>query len=490
MRGREGLAEDAGIVAVDGFVCHGGQAVVSRVVARHGDLVAEFLGLGLFGDEGDLALIDNGIEIVHDHVVQHLAEVAQAQALFIGVVGNTHANLIALAGVHDAFHIVEPGVDLTLDDGLEVRLHLRTGSLNIGHKRKVLFAAVQVLADDGDLMILDVVGHGDQLGRGVLAGPELVVHIRLTDDLALEGSGKGHRDGQLLGLDLDVAQLKGALDGQVMVADGLQRTGHLILAQINVHDDREAQSNRARARGNDHVVDGAEGVDKGGNSRLGVGQQSCQIAGLHIAEDQRRTDGDGDDMDDTRHVVTQRDDTELQTHLHTAFGALLDDIADHKGHDALGLVVLDNLDDVLGIFRLAQHDRHAGNIARDQRHAQRTDDGVGNKSDAGIGSVGIAALDILQALENFCADGGSKAGIERLRQILLIGDQALHDAHTGGQITQLRDLHARGGIDRREEIRSVRERECFVCAVFGNCIIDRAFGQAGDGIRTAIDKIG
>ena len=47
----EGLAEDAGVEAVDGLIRHGQQAVVALVVARHGDLVAELLGSGLVRDE-------------------------------------------------------------------------------------------------------------------------------------------------------------------------------------------------------------------------------------------------------------------------------------------------------------------------------------------------------------------------------------------------------------------------------------------------------
>ena len=188
--------------------------------------------------------------------------------------------------------------------------------------------------------------------------------------------------------------------------------------------------------------------------------------------------------------MAQRHNAEFQTHFHAALGTLLDHVADEECHNALGLIVLDDLDGVGGIVGLAQHDGHARNITRDQRDAQRTDDGVGNETDAGIGSVGIAALDIFQTLEDLGADGGGKTGVERLAQILLIGDEAFQDAHAGGQIAQLRDLDARSGIDRGEVVRGVRERECLVCAILGDCVIDRTLGQAGDGIRAAIDQIG
>ena len=128
-----------------------------------------------------------------------------------------------------------------------------------------------------------------------------------------------------------------------MVQTALQRARNLIFAEVNVDHDREAQRNGACARGDDDIVDRAEGVDEGGNTLFGVGKQPCKIARLHVAEDQRRTDGNGDDVDDCRNVMTQRDDAQLQTHLDACVGALLDHIADQEGHDALGLVVLDDL---------------------------------------------------------------------------------------------------------------------------------------------------
>ena len=54
--------------------------------------------------------------------------------------------------------------------------------------------------------------------------------VGLPDDFALEGGGESHGNGQLGGLDLDVAQLQRLLHGLGMVADRFQRAGNLILA--------------------------------------------------------------------------------------------------------------------------------------------------------------------------------------------------------------------------------------------------------------------
>ena len=342
-------------------------------------------------------------------------------------------------------------------------------------------------------MILHLVGipHQHQLGSGVLAGEDLALHVGLPDDLALEGGGEGHGDGQLLGLDLDAAQLQRLLDRLIVVSAGLQCARNLIFAEVDIDHDREAQRDRACARGNDDIVDRTEGIDERGNALLGVLEQASQIARLHVAEDQRGTDGDGDDMDDGGHIMAQRDDAELKAHLDARFRALFNDFADHEGHDALGLIVLDDLCNVLAVFGLAQNDSHTGDIARDQRHAEGTDDGIGHKADAGNRGllIGVLRLGELQALKDLGTDSGGQTGVERLSQILLIGDEALEHAHAGGQIAQRLDLDAGGGVDRGEEICGIGEGKLLLRAVFGNGIVDGAFGQARNGIRTAVDEI-
>jgi hypothetical protein len=326
--------------------------------------------------------------------------------------------------------------------------------------------------------------HDDEL-EAVLAGAvDLDLHVALADDLALEGGGKRHGDGQLLGLDLDAAQLEGLFDGLAVVAHGLERARDLVLAEVDVDHDREAQRDGAGARGDDDVVDGAEGVDERGYARLGVGQQPRQIARLHVAEDERRADGDGDDVDDCGHVMAQGDDAELEAHLDAGVGALLDDVAHEEGHDALGLVVLDDFGGVGAVFSLAEHDGHAGDVARDEGHAERADDGIGHEADAGDARllVGFLLLDILEALEDLRADGGGEAGVERLAQVLLIRDEALEHADARGQIAQLLNLDARGRVDGREIIGRVGEGDFLLRAVSGNRVVDRALCQTGNGM--------
>ena len=266
-------------------------------------------------------------------------------------------------------------------------------------------------------------------------------------------------------------------------------TVSLHVAQILVRDDGEAQGDGAGAGGDHHLVQRPEGVDEGGNAVLGVGQQAAEVAGLDVAEDQGGADGHGDHVDDGGDVVAQRHHPQLQTHLHALVQGLLDAVADHEGHDALGLIILDYLGHVGGIVGLAQDHGHAGDVAGDQGHAQGADDGVGNEADAGILGVGIAAAHILQTLDDLGAHGGGKAGVQRLAQVVLIGDQALEHAHAGGQIPQSLDLYAGGGVNGGEEVGGVGKGDRGVGAMLGNGVIDGALGEARDGIGTGIDQI-
>ena len=69
----------------------------------------------------------------------------------------------------------------------------------------------------------------------------------------------------------------GAIDAVVVSA------GAGAIAQVDIHDDGEAQSDGAGTGGDNNGINGAEGVDEGGDAVLGVVQQSAQVAGLHVA---------------------------------------------------------------------------------------------------------------------------------------------------------------------------------------------------------------
>ena len=209
----------------------------------------------------DLALVNDGVELGLDLGIQHLADVLELEAGFEVRLADTDTDHVALAGVHEALHAVEEGVDLTLEDRLEVGLHGLAGDLDgvahgdLGADRDL----VDLGAVDVDLVILDLGGvlGGDQL-EAVLAGAvDLDLHVALADDLAFECGGEGDGDVDLRDLQLDAAGLDGGVDpvlGVVVDDEGLRNGPHIVVV---VGDDREAELDGARAAGDGDVVDRA-----------------------------------------------------------------------------------------------------------------------------------------------------------------------------------------------------------------------------------------
>ena len=165
-------------------------------------------------------------------------------------------------------------MDLTLDNRLEVRLHLCSRHLYISSQREglTLLQLVQILADNGNLVILNLICIAGlyQLAGGRLMGTELYLHIASTDNLTLKGRRESNRNRKLGYFNLNVTQLQGLLHGQAVIQNRLQRARNLILAQIHVYDYREAQRDSTCTCGYNHLIQSAEGIHECRYSFLGV----------------------------------------------------------------------------------------------------------------------------------------------------------------------------------------------------------------------------
>ena len=68
--------------------------------------------------------------------MQDLAEVADAEALFLRRLADAHPDDVALAHVPDAFGAVDQMVNLAFEDRLEVGLHLASGDFDPDGQRQ------------------------------------------------------------------------------------------------------------------------------------------------------------------------------------------------------------------------------------------------------------------------------------------------------------------------------------------------------------------
>ena len=274
-----------------------------------------------------------------------------------------------------------------------------------------------------------------------------------------------------------------------MILFGFKRTGNLQVAQGDVHNNGEAQCNSACTSGNNNVVDSAERVDEGRHALFGVLKQCGQVARLNSAEDQSSTNSNGHNMGNSRYVVAQRHNAVLNAHLHAFSDSLVNDFANQEGHQALILVIADDGGNACSVIGLAQNNGNARNVAGNQRHAQRTDDRVGNKANAGFVFVRSRIVDPLQGLNDFCANSSCQAGVQSCAQVGCVRVQALHNVNAGTQIAQLLYLYAGSGIDGRQEVCGVREGDGGIFAMCFDCCGNSAFGQIDYGIRTAVNHV-
>ena len=211
----EGLAEGAGVEDLLGLVGHGAQTQVALGVNLRGE-VHDLLNLVLHGVDLHLHLVEDGAELLMQLAVQHLADVLEGEALFHRTLADAHPHDVALADVHDALDIVDQVVELTLQNRLEVRLHLAAGDLHQNGDGQVLalLDIADVRAFEDDLAVLNLVHLlGDQdLHAGGPAAAALHEQIVLADALALKGRAEGHGDVDLGDADLQAAHLDGLLD--------------------------------------------------------------------------------------------------------------------------------------------------------------------------------------------------------------------------------------------------------------------------------------
>ena len=187
--------------------------------------------------------------------------------------------------------------------------------------------------------------------------------------------------------------------------------------------------------------------------------------------------------------MSQRDDTVLETDLDVLFKDLVDDVAYEEGKEAFVLIVSDYCSDIIRVLSFAEDDCYAGDISGDERYAERSDDRVRYESDACLVRVRVFALNVFQSFEDLGSDCCCETGVQGLAKVFFVGDKGFQHAYTGRKITEFLYLYACGCIDGGKEVSRAGHDNGLVRTVFGDRVINRAFGKAGYRVGTAIDQI-
>ena len=232
----------------------------------------------------------------------------------------------------------------------------------------------------------------NQLSGYVVIGVKLSVGIILTDDLAFKSSCKADRKLYGFCFDFDVAQFQRFCNGLCMITYRLECTRDLILRKVDINHYREAQCDSPSTSGNNNTVDCSKGVNECRNSVLRVGKKSCEIARLHITKDQGCTDCNGNNVNYRCDIMSQRNDTILQTSFDASAEYLLNDVADQEGHKAFVLIIFYNSCCLFRFIGRTKNNSNARDIAGYQRNAKATDDRIRNESDAALFSIWLCAI--------------------------------------------------------------------------------------------------
>lgn len=104
-------------------------------------------------------------------------------------------------------------------------------------------------------------------------------------------------------------------------------------------------------------------------------------------------------MDNGLHFVAQRHHADVLAQLHAGVEAVLDGVAGEGDQDTLRLVGLGQSHGLGGVFRAADDNGNAGDVAGNQRHAQITDEGVGQVTHFRLG-IRLRAVQVLQRSRN------------------------------------------------------------------------------------------
>ena len=426
------LAQGAGIEDLHALVGQRPHALVAGLVGGRGGGI-EFLHIGGLGEQRDLHFVHDGREIVPQLVQQDRPQVPDAEPGVARFLRNAQPDRVALAQVHHAHRLGKEGVDVPLQNGFELGLHLAAGHFHEDGERqaRALRHVADLRPNHANQPVLHLVhgAAGEVLEAPRVLAAELDGDFFLAHALALEGGAVPHRNGDLHGADLDAAHFDRA---RRHVAVGHVRDHVLVgadaagqdLRDIGVGDHREAEIDGPGGGGVFLVVHLAQRQHEGEHAALVVEQDLAgflQPARLEPAEGERGAAGEAEGVNDGRGIRPVGDQERFPVHLHAAAVELRGHgFAARVGpHEDQQVALLQVARQLLGGFVIGQR-AHAGgesgHAAIHQLDALLAQDAIGRRAEPIIERQRNAAQR-LEGLDGLLRHQGGRAGIQRAPQI-------------------------------------------------------------------------
>ena len=358
-----------------------------------------------------LAAVNDCCELALNLCVKDLADVLCTETCCEALFADTDTEHITLSGMVCTFYTVQVGVEFTLNNRLEIRLHVL--ACNFYDVCKGMFGAnlecIEIRSDHFDLVILyfaHILGLY-QLEAVYTGAVEFNLHIFTADDFTLECRCVSNRDINICNLDLDVSCLKrGSIElGNIRLYDQALRN----LESILICDYREAKCDCACAACYDNRIKRSKCIYECRYTLHGVLHQSCCIASCNITENQSCTDCNGYYMDYRCNVFSKRDNTYICACLVAQFCTLIDDAAYQCNQDTLCLIALYKSNTLFCSRSCTKNNCYTRNITGNKRNAKLTDHCVSQMAVA-RSLIRSCSVNIFQNLDKLSTKCGSNTG--------------------------------------------------------------------------------
>jgi hypothetical protein len=494
---RKRLAEKAGIEGLHRFVGQRLEPPVPLVVHRAGDRHPPLHLVGL-GDQRHPDLVDERGVLAEQLGVEDPPVVLEPQSLLEALLGDAGPDDVALPHVPDPGGAVQEVVDLTLQDRLEVRLHLAAGHLHPDPERErgTLLHRIDVGPDDLDLPVVDLVerDRGEELEGGGLVSTELDPHLGLADVFPFEGGPEGHRDRDARDAHLAAANLERPLDHRlvrharhhVLVGADPARQD---LGDLGVRDHGKAVVDGAGRHRVLLRVDLAEREHEGEDAVLVVPEVRFVVPGPDAAEGERHPAGEAEGVHQRGDVAAEGDQPRLPAQLHALLGQLLGE---------LPAVAAPGQEDVEVLLLQLARDPHRDLVGRRS---------AGDRGEAGRGSVdeldaafakndvrggpqpevsdGVGTDQVLARLDDLAGEERRHAGVERGAEVGEPGPvrRPLREQSPGAfqdspAVAQCLHLLLGQRVDDRQEVGGVPEADRCALAHRSDGFAERGLGAS------------
>ena len=486
----ECLAEDTTVIYVYRLIGKVCKTCITFVESGDSHLMTHSGTLSRIRVDRNLTLVNNCIELILYRSVKNFTDVFDTETSIESIFADTYTLHVTLTGMVYTLDAVDVVMEFTLDNRLEIRLHVFACNLN-NISDAVLAAQLHLIyfrSYNRDLVILDLGSiHGlNQLAAVHTGTIELNLHVTTTDDLTLECGCECNRDIDIGDLDLNITSLKrGSIEfAYVFLYDQALRYAEGLL----IGDYREAKSDSACATSYDNRIQRSKSIYECRYTFHGILHQSCSVTRSYVTKDQSRTNCYRYNVDNRGYIFTKRDNTYVSAGLHASLSYLIDDAAYQSYQNTLCLIGFHQSHTFLNRRSGTKDNSNTRDITGYKGNTELTDHSICQMSVAGL-FIRCSTVDVFQRLNKLSAKCGSNTGHESIVQLLISGHQRFYNIQSIFHITQVGDLGSCYTIVAGKAVCSMREAYCFVRTVCCNCIIDSFDCQIIDCIVSAENHV-